>query len=85
MSFTACIVVMDLHPVFVRGFSGLSYPAKPDIYSDGPYRIWRNISNRIDIPENFFRGVKGERRVCCKNVPFCWLLKVFDLLMRLQV
>ena len=51
--------VMELHPIFVKGFSGLSYPAKTDLYSDAPYKIWRNISNRVDIPINFFQGVKG--------------------------
>ena len=51
--------VMELHPIFVKGFSGLSYPAKTDLYSDAPYKIWRNISNRVDIPINFFQGVQG--------------------------
>ena len=54
------LVVMDLHPVFVEGFSGLSYPESPDIYADGPYRIWRNISNRVDIPSNFFTNAIGK-------------------------
>lgn len=49
---------MELHPVFVKGFSGLSYPAKRDLYADVPYKIWRNISNRIDLPMAFFEGVK---------------------------
>ncbi|KAJ7355115.1 hypothetical protein OS493_027904 [Desmophyllum pertusum] len=51
-------IVMELHPVFVKGFSGLSYPAKRDLYADVPYKIWRNISNRIDLPMAFFEGVK---------------------------
>ena len=51
--------VMELHPIFVKGFSGLSYPVKSELYSDAPYKIWRNISNRVDIPINFFQGVKG--------------------------
>ena len=51
---------MELHPVFVNGFEGFSYPAKTDLYSDGQYKIWRNISSRVDIPKTFFKGVKGE-------------------------
>ena len=49
-------IVMELHPVYVKGFSGLSYPARTDVYSDSPYKIWRNISNRIYLPKPFFRG-----------------------------
>ena len=51
---------MELHPIFVKGFSGFSYPEKEDVYSDAPYKIWRNISNRIDLPVDFFEGVKGK-------------------------
>ena len=51
---------MELHPVFVNGFEGFSYPSKTDLYSDGQYKIWRNISSRVDIPKTFFKGVKGE-------------------------
>jgi len=68
ISFIVCLVVMELHPVFVKGFAGLSYPAKGDLYSDGPYKIWRNISNRIDIPENFFEDVKGKKSACFTEV-----------------
>ena len=56
---TLFVIVMELHPVYVKGFSGLSYPARTDLYSDSPYKIWRNISNRIYLPKPFFRG-KGK-------------------------
>ena len=52
-------IVMELHPVYVKGFSGLSYPARTDVYSDSPYKIWRNISNRIYLPKPIFHG-KGK-------------------------
>ena len=52
-------IVMELHPVYVKGFSGLSYPARRDLYSDSPYKIWRNISNRIYLPKPIFHG-KGK-------------------------
>lgn len=51
---------MELHPIFVKGFAGLSYPEKSDLYSDVPYKIWRNISNRVDLSKEFFKGVKGK-------------------------
>ena len=47
--------------MFVNGFSGLSYPETPDVYGDGPYRIWQNVSNRIDIPSDFFQSALGKR------------------------
>lgn len=68
---------MELHPIFVKGFSGLSYPEKTDIYSDAPYKIWRNISNRIDIPINFFQGVKGTF-VIWKRIEMSSVLALID-------
>ena len=60
--------------MFVEGFSGLSYPEKPDIYADGPYRIWRNISNRIDIPSNFFTNAIGKGK---NGVKLLWYTTFF--------
>lgn len=71
-------IVMDLQPVFVNGFSGLSYPETPDVYGDGPYRIWRNISNRIDIPSDFFQSALGIKNSL--GIGFMIIQNIGDLL-----
>ena len=63
-------LVMELHPVFVNGFEGFSYPAKSDLYSGGQYKIWRNISSRVDIPKAFFKDVKGETELSIVKISF---------------
>ena len=65
-----CFLVMELHPVFVSGFEGFSYPVKSDLYSDGQYKIWRNISSRVDIPKTFFKDVKGETELSILKISF---------------
>ena len=56
--------------MFVNGFEGFSYPAKIDLYSDGQYKIWRNISSRVDIPKTFFKDVKGETELSIVKMSF---------------
>ncbi|CAH3162918.1 unnamed protein product [Pocillopora meandrina] len=68
---------MELHPVYVKGFSGLSYPARRDLYSDSPYKIWRNISNRIYLPKPFFHGKDVEDNI---GVGFMIIRNIGDLL-----
>ncbi|PFX21141.1 Cadherin EGF LAG seven-pass G-type receptor 2 [Stylophora pistillata] len=70
-------IVLELHPVYVKGFSGLSYPARADLYSDAPYKIWRNISNRIDLPKAFFRGKDVDENL---GVAFMIVRNIGDLL-----
>ncbi|XP_078343214.1 cadherin EGF LAG seven-pass G-type receptor 1-like [Oculina patagonica] len=71
-------IVMELHPIFVNGFSGFSYPEKTDIYSDSSYKIWRNISNRIELPRDFFQGMKDIKNNI--GVGFMVIKNIGDLL-----